>query len=158
MQHGRRAYALNTPASEPRSAQPPVPGQEVGSPDHPRPPVGARQDVIEPLRPLEIIYGILASCVWLICLIQAVGLAFTVVGVVEDVKQNDWREVGQSLMYLPLTGPLPGAWAMGSPDAPLMPAAAVLTLALAAWRVLPWSRRPPRPQAIVRSIPPWSNA
>jgi ABC-type lipoprotein release transport system permease subunit len=42
-------------------------------------------------------------------------LAFTVVGVVEDVKQNDWRAASQSLMYLPLTGPGPQMWAMGSP-------------------------------------------
>src|SRR4029079_6294714 len=26
-------------------------------------------------------------------------LTFTVVGVVEDVKQNDWREAGQALIY-----------------------------------------------------------
>ena len=42
-------------------------------------------------------------------------LAFTVVGVVQDVKQNDWREAGQAVMYLPLTGPTPDAWQMGSP-------------------------------------------
>ncbi|HET7584582.1 MAG TPA: ABC transporter permease [Gemmatimonadaceae bacterium] len=42
-------------------------------------------------------------------------LAFTVVGVVNDVKQNDWREAGQAVMYLPLTGPGPRMWAMGSP-------------------------------------------
>jgi len=40
---------------------------------------------------------------------------FTVVGVVEDVKQNDWREAGQAVAYFPLTGPEPSAWAMGSP-------------------------------------------
>jgi ABC-type antimicrobial peptide transport system permease subunit len=38
-----------------------------------------------------------------------------VVGVVNDVKQNDWREAGEALVYLPLTGPEPRAWAMGSP-------------------------------------------
>ena len=43
------------------------------------------------------------------------SLAFTVVGVVEDVKQNDWREAGEAVAYLPLTGPAPRAWAMGSP-------------------------------------------
>ncbi|HUF27826.1 MAG TPA: ABC transporter permease [Gemmatimonadaceae bacterium] len=43
------------------------------------------------------------------------SLAFTVVGVVEDVKQLDWRDPGQSIAYLPLTGPMPQAWAMGSP-------------------------------------------
>jgi hypothetical protein len=42
-------------------------------------------------------------------------LAFTVVGVVEDVKQNEWREEGQPIFYLPLTGPAPDSWAMGSP-------------------------------------------
>jgi len=31
-------------------------------------------------------------------------LTFTVVGVVNDVKQNDWRESGQALVYFPLTG------------------------------------------------------
>ena len=40
---------------------------------------------------------------------------FTVVGVVDDVKQDDWREEGQSVIYLPLTGPTPTAWGMGSP-------------------------------------------
>ena len=40
---------------------------------------------------------------------------FTVVGVVEDVKQDDWREAGEAIVYLPLTGPTPTAWAMGSP-------------------------------------------
>jgi predicted permease len=42
-------------------------------------------------------------------------LAFTVVGVVEDVKQDDWREPGQAIVYFPLTGPSPTTWAMGSP-------------------------------------------
>jgi putative ABC transport system permease protein len=42
-------------------------------------------------------------------------LTFTVVGVVEDVKQNDWREEAQEVIYLPLTGPAPDAWAMSSP-------------------------------------------
>src|SRR4029453_5260634 len=40
---------------------------------------------------------------------------FTVVGVVNDVKQNDWREAGEAIVYFPLTGPTPTAWAMGSP-------------------------------------------
>ncbi len=40
---------------------------------------------------------------------------FTVVGVVSDVKQDDWREAGESIVYFPLTGPTPTAWAMGSP-------------------------------------------
>ena len=40
---------------------------------------------------------------------------FTVVGVVQDVKQDDWREAGEAILYFPLTGPTPTAWAMGSP-------------------------------------------
>ena len=41
---------------------------------------------------------------------------FTVVGVVDDVKQDDWRVEGQAAVaYLPLTGPTPTAWGMGSP-------------------------------------------
>ena len=40
---------------------------------------------------------------------------FTVVGVVEDVKQDDWREAGEAVVYFPLTGPTPATWAMGSP-------------------------------------------
>ena len=40
---------------------------------------------------------------------------YTVVGVVEDVKQDDWREAGEAIVYFPLTGPAPNAWAMGSP-------------------------------------------
>jgi predicted permease len=43
------------------------------------------------------------------------SLAFTVVGVVEDVKQNDWREAGEAVIYFPLTGPTASAWRMGSP-------------------------------------------
>jgi predicted permease len=39
----------------------------------------------------------------------------TVVGVVDDVKQDDWREDGEAVVYLPLTGPTPDAWGMGSP-------------------------------------------
>jgi len=42
-------------------------------------------------------------------------LAFTVVGVVNDVKQLDWREAGDAVIYFPLTGPFAGAWGMGSP-------------------------------------------
>jgi len=40
---------------------------------------------------------------------------FTVVGVVEDVKQDDWREAGEAIVYFPLTGPKPDSWVMGSP-------------------------------------------
>ena len=42
-------------------------------------------------------------------------IAFSVVGVVEDVKQNDWREDGEANVYFPLTGPTPDVWGMGSP-------------------------------------------
>jgi putative ABC transport system permease protein len=41
--------------------------------------------------------------------------SFTVVGVVEDVKQDDWRDAGEAVVYFPLTGPQPLTWAMGSP-------------------------------------------
>jgi putative ABC transport system permease protein len=40
---------------------------------------------------------------------------FSVVGVVDDVRQDDWREAGEAVVYFPLTGPTAGAWAMGSP-------------------------------------------
>jgi hypothetical protein len=40
---------------------------------------------------------------------------FTVVGVVKDVKQLDWRDAGEAMVYFPLTGPTPTMWAMGSP-------------------------------------------
>jgi predicted permease len=42
-------------------------------------------------------------------------LGFTVVGVVNDVKQLDWRDKGQAIVYMPLTGPTARAWGMGSP-------------------------------------------
>ena len=42
-------------------------------------------------------------------------LGFTVIGVVNDVKQLDWRDKGEALIYMPLTGPAPRAWGMGSP-------------------------------------------
>jgi len=42
-------------------------------------------------------------------------VAFTVVGVVGDVKQDDWREEGEAVVYFPLTGPTDSIWAMGSP-------------------------------------------
>lgn len=44
-----------------------------------------------------------------------INQTFTVVGVVEDVKQDDWREAGESVVYFPLTGPTAQAWALGSP-------------------------------------------
>jgi putative ABC transport system permease protein len=40
---------------------------------------------------------------------------FTVVGMVADVKQLDWRDAGEAAVYLPLTGPTPTSWTMGSP-------------------------------------------
>ena len=40
---------------------------------------------------------------------------FTVVGVVQDVKQDDWRDPGEAIVYFPLTGPTAAAWAVGSP-------------------------------------------
>jgi predicted permease len=46
---------------------------------------------------------------------EGVVTAYTVVGVVEDVKQDDWREAGEAVVYFPLTGPTPAAWGMGSP-------------------------------------------
>lgn len=39
----------------------------------------------------------------------------TVVGVVSDVMQNDFREAPQALVYFPLTGQLPTQWRLGSP-------------------------------------------
>ena len=43
------------------------------------------------------------------------SLAFTVVGVVADVKQYDWRDAGEAVIYFPLTGPTARSWGMGSP-------------------------------------------
>jgi predicted lysophospholipase L1 biosynthesis ABC-type transport system permease subunit len=40
---------------------------------------------------------------------------FTVVGVVADVKQNDWRDAGEAIVYFALTGPTAQMWGMGSP-------------------------------------------
>ncbi len=39
----------------------------------------------------------------------------TVIGVVEDVKQNDFRQSVQPLVYYPLVSPTPRSWAMSSP-------------------------------------------
>jgi putative ABC transport system permease protein len=53
---------------------------------------------------------------------------FTVVGVVDDVKQDDWREAGEAIVYFPLTGPTPQLWGMGSPAYVIKsPRAAMLT-------------------------------
>ncbi len=43
------------------------------------------------------------------------NITFTVIGVVEDVKQTDWRDAGEAVIYFPLTGPTATAWGMGSP-------------------------------------------
>jgi predicted permease len=43
------------------------------------------------------------------------SVGFTVVGIVNDVKQLNWRDKGEALIYMPLTGPSPRAWGMGSP-------------------------------------------
>jgi putative ABC transport system permease protein len=40
---------------------------------------------------------------------------FTVVGVVEDVMQNNFREAAQPLIYYPLVGPKPLNWVISSP-------------------------------------------
>jgi putative ABC transport system permease protein len=40
---------------------------------------------------------------------------FTVVGLVADVKQYDWRDAGEAVAYFPLTGPTAASWGMGSP-------------------------------------------
>jgi predicted permease len=40
---------------------------------------------------------------------------FTIVGVVNDVKQDDWRDAGEAIVYFPLTGPEPRTWAVGTP-------------------------------------------
>ena len=40
---------------------------------------------------------------------------YTVVGVVEDVKQDDWAQPSEPVMYFPLTGPKPDLYGMGSP-------------------------------------------
>jgi predicted permease len=39
----------------------------------------------------------------------------TVVGVVEDVRQDSFREPPEPLAYLPLVGPTPGSWTVSSP-------------------------------------------
>jgi hypothetical protein len=42
-------------------------------------------------------------------------LAFTVIGVAGDVKQEDWRQADEAVVYFPLTGPTPDAWIIDSP-------------------------------------------
>ena len=48
----------------------------------------------------------------------------TVVGVVEDVKQNDFRLAADPLIYLPLVGPTPTSWTISSPGYVVKTAAA----------------------------------
>jgi predicted permease len=43
------------------------------------------------------------------------GVWYTVVGVVEDVVQDDVRDAPQPLVYLPLVGPTPTSWVISSP-------------------------------------------
>lgn len=59
-------------------------------------------------------------------------------GVLLAADRLPWELLPVPLLWCAVSGAT--AWAMDSPDAPLMPAAAVLTLALAARRVLAWSR------------------
>jgi predicted permease len=40
---------------------------------------------------------------------------FTVVGVVDDVKQLNWRDAGEAAVYFPATGPTAAMWALTSP-------------------------------------------
>ncbi len=40
---------------------------------------------------------------------------FTVIGVVEDVLQDNFRDPPEPVVYLPLVGPTPTSWAMSSP-------------------------------------------
>lgn len=52
--------------------------------------------------------------------LQSEGLAaldawVTVVGVVEDVRQSDYRQPAEPLVYFPLVGPEPQTWAISSP-------------------------------------------
>jgi predicted permease len=46
---------------------------------------------------------------------RADTIPFTVVGVVGDVKQDDWRDSGEAAVYFALTGPSATTWAIGSP-------------------------------------------
>jgi predicted permease len=43
------------------------------------------------------------------------GQWFSVVGVVNDVKQSNFRDAGEAIVYFPLTGPEAVSWGMGSP-------------------------------------------
>ncbi len=46
---------------------------------------------------------------------DGLGTWETVVGVVEDIKQENFREAGVPLVYFPLQGQLPTQWRLGSP-------------------------------------------
>jgi predicted permease len=45
----------------------------------------------------------------------AANIWYTVIGVVDDVKQDDWRREGEAVLYFPLTGPSAAAYAIGTP-------------------------------------------
>jgi predicted permease len=49
--------------------------------------------------------------------VQRQGLAewYTVVGVVGDVMQDNFRDEARPLVYFPITGPTPSSWALSSP-------------------------------------------
>ncbi|HYW32410.1 MAG TPA: FtsX-like permease family protein, partial [Gemmatimonas sp.] len=40
---------------------------------------------------------------------------FSIIGVVEDVLQDDFRQTAQPLLYFPLVGPTPTSWVLSSP-------------------------------------------
>lgn len=44
-----------------------------------------------------------------------IGEWATVIGVVDDVKQNDFRDLPEPLVYFPMVGPEPRSWALSSP-------------------------------------------
>src|SRR4029450_6939014 len=48
----------------------------------------------------------------------------TVIGVVKDVVQYNYRDAPQALLYFPLVGPTPKAWALSSPASVTKPARA----------------------------------
>ena len=46
---------------------------------------------------------------------QGLNVWYTVIGVVDDVRQNNFREPPNPLVYFPLVGPAPNTWAISSP-------------------------------------------
>jgi putative ABC transport system permease protein len=46
---------------------------------------------------------------------EASRAGYTVVGVVEDILQDEFRDTPDPLLYLPLVGPTPTSWALSSP-------------------------------------------